>query len=116
MTSPTLGPAPAGGRALTRQIPNVAFGAIALMTVCALVQASMNPESVVASSTMNTTANATADAAAERLAQCDHDAGIAMEKLAAYGLDLRTPKWRRDRERAIRACRDGYPDLRWLNP
>jgi len=49
-------------------------------------------------------------------AQCEHDGGIALESLAAHGLDVRTPKYRRDRERAIQACRNGFPDFRWLNP
>ena len=73
------------------------------MAILTVAQASMKQEPVLAS------------APPDRSAQCEHDGGIALETLAAHGLNLRTAKSLRDRERAIQACRDGFPDLRWLN-
>lgn len=54
-------------------------------------------------------------AAADRREQCTADAGFVIEALAAHGIDLRTPKWRHDRARAIEACVNEFTDVRWLD-
>jgi|GEM_PF-3273556 len=104
MTSAICRPVPPRGFGIAQQLTMAAACAAALVTIATLAQASMKWEP------------AAAGAPSDRSAQCEHDGGIAMEALAANGLDLRTPKWRRDRQRAIRACRNGFSDLRWLNP
>jgi len=104
MTSAICHPVPPRGLGIAQQLTIAAFCAGALVTIASLAQSSIKREPAVAGAPL------------DRSAQCEHDGGIAMETLAANGLDLRTPKWRRDRERAIQACRNGFSDLRWLNP
>jgi hypothetical protein len=54
---------------------------------------------------------------AEHRAQCERDAGSAIEALAQEGVDLRTAKWQRERQAAIQACMEDFSSLRWLvNP
>jgi hypothetical protein len=95
---------PAHGHGIAKHLTIAVFSAAALVMIFTLAQASVKPEPVAA------------DATTDRWAQCEHDGGIALESLASNGLDLRTAKIRRERERAIQACRDGFPDLRWLAP
>jgi hypothetical protein len=49
-----------------------------------------------------------------RQARCEHDAGLLGETLVNRGVDIRTQAWSHDRERAIQACKDDFPDWRWL--
>jgi hypothetical protein len=49
-----------------------------------------------------------------RLAQCNQLAGIAIEKLAADGIDVRTKAWHRQRYVAAQACMNDFANFDWL--
>jgi hypothetical protein len=49
-----------------------------------------------------------------RLARCDRLAGMAVEKLAGKGIDVRTPAMRRQRETAVQACMNDFANFEWL--
>ena len=104
MTSALYRPGPARGFGITHQRAIAGFCAAALVTIAALAHATMKQWPVLARTPPDLSA------------QCEHDAGIAVEGLAAIGIDVRSPKLRRDRERTIQACRNGFPDFRWLTP
>jgi len=59
-------------------------------------------------------ATGSADPEVARLAMCERDAGLVGQTLVNRGVDIRTTAWSQDRERAIQACKDNFPDLRWL--
>jgi len=99
-TGHTAVPARRGAGLWPHRFASVA--AAALVAVFTLAYAAPGPESM------------SSDGASRRKARCEHDGGIAIERLAAHGLDLRTAKWRRDRERSVAACMEGFRDLRWL--
>ena len=103
-TAQTTTPTPTPGPAFSRFPTWLTAGAVVLVAVLALGQGSMKAGPLAA------------DTTTDRLAQCEQDGGIVVESLAGHGIDLRSPKWRRDRARAIEACRNGFPDLRWLGP
>jgi len=103
MSSVTQRTVPMGGHEIAKKLGLVAICAAALVTILGMARVSSTPTT------------AAADAPGDRGLQCRQDSGVALDRLAAEGLDLRTPKILRDRERAIQACRDGFPDLTWLN-
>jgi len=88
---------------IAKQFAMVALCAPALATMFTLAHASVRPELATDRQTLY------------QWTQCERDGGIALERLAANGIDLRTQKSRSDRARAIQACRQGFPNLRWLN-
>jgi len=53
----------------------------------------------------------------QRRRQCETSAGLAAQALAERGIDMRTPHWMAQRDRAIAACINDFKDLQWLqNP
>jgi len=52
--------------------------------------------------------------ARDRLSQCEREAGVLGDRLAAQGIDIRTQNWQNNRQRSIRACAQQFSDFRWL--
>jgi len=45
---------------------------------------------------------------------CAASANRAAQSLAEHGIDIRTTRWQQRQERAVQACENDFPDLRWL--
>ena len=102
MSSLTQRTVPASAYEVAKKFGLVAICAAALVTILGMAQAPFTRAAVAP------------NAPGDRSRQCRQDSGVALDRLAATGLDLRTPKMLHDRERAIQACQDGFPDLHWL--
>jgi hypothetical protein len=49
-----------------------------------------------------------------RIARCARLAGVAIGELAAKSIDVKTPRWRRQRDVAVQACANDFANFDWL--
>lgn len=57
---------------------------------------------------------AAAQPVAARGTSCDYGAGLLAQSLAAHGVDIRSTRWEEQRQRALRACTEGFSNFQWL--
>jgi|ERR1019366_4052253 hypothetical protein len=49
-----------------------------------------------------------------RIARCARLAGVAIDELAAKGIDVQTPRLQRHRDLAVQACANDFANFDWL--